>query len=179
MLSDEFVVLQLKIMEVNNAIAAAQSRMDWATSSSVNASSRFPGEYNNARTSLIEATNYRDAENWDAALLAALRVIDALAYVTDAPAQPTPSTGPYPLPALYTVQTWALARDCLWNIAGRPWVYNDPTQWTLLYTANRANMPEPDNPDLIHPGMVLTIPSIRGEVREGMWVADRSYVLLR
>jgi nucleoid-associated protein YgaU len=125
---------------------------------------------------LIEAENYLDAENWDAALLAALRVIDALAYVTDSS---VPASGTYPLPAMYTVQTWAIARDCLWNIAGRPWVYNDPTQWMLLYNANRANMPEPDNPDLIHPGMVLNIPSIRGELREGIWVADRSYVLLR
>jgi hypothetical protein len=30
-------------------------------------------------------------------------------------------------------------------------------------------MPDPANPDLIEPGMVIDIPSIRGETREGMW----------
>jgi hypothetical protein len=40
-------------------------------------------------------------------------------------------------------------------------------------------MPQPSNPDLIHPGMILDIPSIRGESREGMWVDGRTYMPLR
>jgi nucleoid-associated protein YgaU len=67
----------------------------------------------------------------------------------------------------------------LWNIAGRSWVYGDPTKWRLLYDANRLKLPEPTNPNLIHPGMVLDIPSIRGEIRQGMWNTNQSYTPLR
>ena len=105
-------------------------------------------------------------------------VVVAPPPVVVAPPPPvTPAV--YPLPAQYTVRPWATSKDCLWNIAGRPWAYNDPTQWRLIYNANRARMPQPDNPDLIHPGMVLDIPSIRGETREGMWVDGRNYQPLR
>jgi hypothetical protein len=83
-----------------------------------------------------------------------------------------------PLPAQFTVRTWQTYRDCLWNIAGMAAVYGDPTQWRRLYDANRSRFPDPNNPNLILPGMVLDIPSIRGEGREGMWAADRSYVTL-
>jgi hypothetical protein len=181
-LSDEYVRLQLKIREADDAIAAAQARLNWASSSSVNAVSRFPSEYNSAQTAFNEAKNQRNAENWDDAIAAAYRVINALAFVTDTSGSAPPiqsDSGVYPLPAQYTVQPWAISKDCLWNIAGRAWVYNDPTQWRLLYTANRARLPQPDNPDLIHPGMILDIPSIGGESREGMYDAGRTYVPLR
>ena len=84
-----------------------------------------------------------------------------------------------PLPAQFTVRTWEHDRDCYWNIAGLPWVYNDPTLWVLLYNANIEKMVQQDNPDLIHPGMVLDIPSVRGETREGMWIDGPVYTALR
>jgi len=40
-------------------------------------------------------------------------------------------------------------------------------------------MPERDNPDLILPGMVLNIPSIRGETRQGMWQEGTEYPVFR
>jgi nucleoid-associated protein YgaU len=49
-----------------------------------------------------------------------------------------------------------------------PQIYGDPWQWRRIYNANRDKMPQRDNPDLIHPGMILDIPSIRGEVRSGI-----------
>ena len=73
------------------------------------------------------------------------------------------------LPATFTVRSWANYRDCLWNIAALPEVYGDPRKWPVLFNANRHRMPNPNNPDLILPGMVLEIPSIDGEVREGAW----------
>jgi len=81
----------------------------------------------------------------------------------------------YPLPATFTVRSWDIYRDCLWNIAGHPDVYGDPLQWPVLFNANRHRMPNPNNPDLILPGMVLEIPSIDGEVREGAWQSGRVY----
>jgi len=61
-------------------------------------------------------------------------------------------------PSTFTVRSWAVYRDCLWNIAALPEVFGDPTQWRELFYANRQRMPDPNNPDLILPGMVLEIP---------------------
>jgi hypothetical protein len=115
----------------------------------------------------------RNGESWDPAIAAARRVISILAILTPAPPPR------FTLPAQYTINSWDMTKDCLWNIAGQPWAYNDPTQWRLLYNANRSKMPALNNPDLVHPGMILDIPSIRGETREGMWVQGRSYEPLR
>jgi hypothetical protein len=177
-LSDEYVSLQLKIRETDNAIAAARRRMDFAVS--VNAAARFPAEYGRAQTAYNEARTFRAAENWDEAIAAANRVLVALTYVdreAERVPEPVPVVveGPPPLPAQYTVRPWAVSKDCFWNIAGRPWVFNDPKKWRLLYDANKAGLPQPNNPDLMHPGMVLNIPSINGETRQGMWDASKTY----
>ena len=90
----------------------------------------------------------------------------------------TTDEGTY-LPASYTVRDWDVSGDCFWNIAGRPWAYGDPHQWRLLYDANRSKLPDPNNPNLIEPGTVLEIPSIRGEVRQGAWDEAKTYTLVR
>jgi hypothetical protein len=186
-LSDEYIALQLKIRETNNAIAAAKTRLDWAVSSG--ASTEFPGEYGEAQGHYDAARAFRTAEEWDPAIDSANRVILLLAnvhgpipreppppapVVVPVQAPPVPPPPPPPpekalLPSQYVVRPWNLYKDCFWNIAGRPWVYGDSRQWRRLYEANRAKLPEPGNPDLIHPGMVLDIPSIRGEARQGLW----------
>jgi nucleoid-associated protein YgaU len=79
------------------------------------------------------------------------------------------------LPAQYTVETWEGERDCLWNIAGKPWSYNDPHKWRLLYEANKGKLPDPKNPNWLEPGIVLDIPSIKGETRRGMWSETKRY----
>jgi len=168
-LSDEYVRMRLKMWETDTAITAAARRLEYAVS--INAPSRFPVEYNQAQTAYSEARSFRQEEIWDSAIDAANRVLAALAYIDRSGTSFVEGT----LPAQYTVQTWESVKDCLWNIAGRPWAYNDPFQWRLLYEANKARLSEVDNPDLILPGMVLDIPSIRGETRQGMWSANTSY----
>ena len=95
------------------------------------------------------------------------------------PAVPEERAAPPVFPARYTVRPWQVSRDSLRNIAGRSWVYNDPNKWTVLFSANKTKMPNSDNPNLIIPGMVLDIPSINGEIRQGMWDANRSYPTLK
>lgn len=56
----------------------------------------------------------------------------------------------------YTVGTWAETRDCLWNIAAKPEIYNDPFQWPKIWSANYSLIK--NTPDLIYPGWVLIIP---------------------
>jgi nucleoid-associated protein YgaU len=180
-LSDEYVALQLKIKEADDAIAAAKSRIDWAVQTG--AARANPDEYGAAEQAYGEAVAYREEEAWDDAIAAAGRVVDALAYLGGSPPvaakPPAPATTPAAetpaLPAQYTVRPWAVSRDCFWNIAGRPWAYGDPYKWRLLYNANKAKLPDPNNPDLIEPGMVLDIPSSQGEGREGAWDADKTY----
>jgi len=79
------------------------------------------------------------------------------------------------LPATYTIRPWGVSHDCFWNIAGRPWVYGNSHQWRTLYNANKAKLPDPNNPNLIEPGIILDIPSLKGESRQGAWDENTTY----
>jgi nucleoid-associated protein YgaU len=63
---------------------------------------------------------------------------------------PAPAAAPAASKRTYTV----VAGDSLSKIAKRE--YGDAQKWTVIYDANRDKI---SNPDLIHPGQVLTIPS--------------------
>ncbi|MCL2380586.1 MAG: LysM peptidoglycan-binding domain-containing protein [Treponema sp.] len=171
-LSDEFVYLQLRMWETDNAIAAARQRLTYATAA--DAASRYPQEFGVAQTAYGQALTYRAAAEWDDAIDSALQVLAALANISGLPPHPAMVF----LPSQHTVRLWIDTGDSLWNIAGQPWAFNDPWQWRRLYEANLDRMPDPGNPDLIHPGMILNIPSIRGETRQGMWDAAVVYPAL-
>jgi nucleoid-associated protein YgaU len=198
-LSDEYVALQLKIKEADDAIAAAKGRIDWAAQAG--AEQTNPKEYAAAEQSYGEAVAYREDEVWDEAIAAANRVVDFLAYIDGSgPAlverppveeppvmveepvpvvEPAPAEKPVLRPAQYTVRPWSVSKDCFWNIAGRSWVYGDPHKWRLIYNANKGKLPDPNNPDIIEPGMVLDIPALQGESREGLWDAATTYPPVR
>ncbi|MCL2007722.1 MAG: LysM peptidoglycan-binding domain-containing protein [Treponema sp.] len=171
-LSDEYVRMRLRMMETDRAITTAGRRLDFAAS--INAHIRYPSEYSRAQAAFNEARAFRAQELWDDAIDAANRVLALLAYI-DVGERLAAGINVSPLPAQYVVRTWEDYQDCLYNIAGRPWVYNDTEEWRRLFNANRDIMPDPNNPDLIHPGMVLNIPPIRGEVREGIWDTESLY----
>jgi hypothetical protein len=82
------------------------------------------------------------------------------------------------LPAKYRVRPWSVSQDTFQSIAGRPWAYSDSSKWWNIYDVNRSKLSQPDNPDLLMPGIVLDIPSIQGELRAGMWDPERSYTPL-
>jgi len=123
------------------------------------------GDYEAAAIYAQEATRY--AQLSDIYIAQQMGAEEAVAVADD-------DVG-YPLPATFTVRSWATYRDCFWNIAALPEVFGDPLRWPVLFNANRHRMPNPNNPDLILPGMVLEIPSIDGEVREGAWQSGRVY----
>jgi LysM repeat protein len=162
-LSDEFVALQL--------IAEAKRLLDWADSNNI--ASRYPIDYNESKSSYEESLVAQSNEEWDEAISAATKSISILAAFESGGTRT--ATGTSPLPKQYTVRTWASVRDCLWNIAGYSWVYGEPRRWRTLYEANKSKLPDPNNPNLIEPGMVLDIPSIKGETRQGMWESGKSY----
>jgi tetratricopeptide (TPR) repeat protein len=68
------------------------------------------------------------------------------------------------LPAFYRI----VLGDTLIRLAQRDYIYGDWTKWIFLYKANQDKFPQRDNPDLILPGMLLSIPSINGEERRGV-----------
>ncbi|MCZ9846886.1 hypothetical protein OFR22_07840 [Brachyspira hyodysenteriae] len=80
------------------------------------------------------------------------------------------------LPMYYTVVQRTPLTDALWRIAGYSFIYNDPIQWYRLYQANRDILRDPNNPDLILPGQVLTIPSMNGEERVGTYDPNMEYI---
>ena len=55
----------------------------------------------------------------------------------------------------YIVKTWAKNRDCLWNIAKKPSVYDNAFLWTKIYEGNKDQIKDPN---LIYPNQRLVIP---------------------
>jgi nucleoid-associated protein YgaU len=55
----------------------------------------------------------------------------------------------------YTVGTWSKDRDCLWNIAKKPTIYDNAFLWPKIWQGNRDQI---KNPDIIRPGQKLKIP---------------------
>lgn len=151
--SDEYIAQQLKMKEANDAIAAAQSRLDWVTRSG--AAKNNPSELEGAQAALQQALDFRSKEQWDNAITAAKQVVTILSILPEGPV----------LAAQYRVKTWSQVKDCLWNIAAKPEVYGDPWQWQHLYNANKSKL---SKPDVIQPGTILDIPSIKGEARYGI-----------
>lgn len=54
----------------------------------------------------------------------------------------------------YTVGTWEVDRDCLWNIAKN--MLGDPWLWKRIYLANKEQIKDPN---LIYTGQILIIPT--------------------
>jgi nucleoid-associated protein YgaU len=71
----------------------------------------------------------------------------------------------------YTVGTWAKDRDCLWNIAKKPKIYDNAFLWPKIWQGNRDQI---KNPDIIHPGQKLTIPP-KADLTSQEKAAVRSY----
>ncbi|MDR2718933.1 MAG: LysM peptidoglycan-binding domain-containing protein [Treponema sp.] len=159
--------LLAKQSDVYVAITSAKRFLDQTVASGVSA--RFPVEYSEAESWYMQSIKARDNEEWGLAIDAANMAAQLLEGFGGVPG------GSIPLPATYTVQLWSVSKDCFWNIAGQPWVYGNPRQWRALYNANKSKLPNPDDPNILEPGIVLDIPSIKGELRQGTWESGKTY----
>ncbi len=163
-LSDEFVDTMLAKDQADSAMSAAQIRMTWAMGAGI--PETYPTDWNLATARMELATSAYGREEWlDAASYADL-VLYTLADLSER----------LPLPKYYAVRLIPDRRDCLWRIAEYPFVYGDPWKWRMLYDANKAVLVNPNDPDLILPGQILEIPSLRGETRAGTWDPTKPYV---
>jgi nucleoid-associated protein YgaU len=71
----------------------------------------------------------------------------------------------------YTVGTWAKDRDCLWNIAKKPKIYDNAFLWPKIWQGNKDKI---KNPDVIKKGQVLSIPP-KADLTKEEKSATRSY----
>jgi nucleoid-associated protein YgaU len=155
-MSDDYVRLQMMIKRANDAIAAAQARIDQVKKT--NANVKYAEIYGKAEAAFAEALAFRTKEEWDPARESALSV---LAILADIPGVPV-------LAAQYLVKTWRGDKDCFWNIAAKKEIYGDPWKWRIIYNANKHKLPNPNNPNKVEPGTLLDIPSLKGEYRAGI-----------
>ncbi len=163
-----------------NARTLAQRRLDLVDG--FDAETHFPDEYEEGVALFDEGQSlYDDEEYVDSreSFLAVLDVLDddIVAELRDiarrlAEAKEEEAEEPQPeaeLPEYYVVRLIPERRDSFWRIAEYDFVYNDPWEWPRLYEANRDILHDPDNPDLIHPGMQFRIPTLDDEARDGVW----------
>lgn len=149
-----------------NAINLAERRI--AEVATAPGSSNFKTEIATARALVVEAKALFAAESWEESRSKALQAIDAMNKITGVKTAPRDATGKT-LPKFYTVVSRPVNTDCFWNISKMRAVYNNPLLWPLLYKANKDKLRNPENPNLLHPGTVLEIPSAKGETRDGAY----------
>ena len=162
-LSEAYIKRMAARGDAETAIETAKKRLEYARS--ISADKNYPIAYNAASGYFDQANSAFTNEEYDVALENANKVLEALNQIKEL----------IPLPAVYIVRPWAETRDCFWNISGRPYVYNNPFLWENLYEANKNNIPRPNDPNLILPGMKMEIPSLTGEYRDGTYSPDIDY----
>ncbi|HBG65580.1 MAG TPA: hypothetical protein DDW78_03835 [Treponema sp.] len=162
-LSDEFLKHMKNREDVDSLMATAKKRLDYARS--IHADENYPIAFNAAADYYQRALEAYDKEDYENAADYARKVLMTLAQIKEMRI----------LPQYYVVQPWETTRDCLWNIAKRPYVYNNPWLWENLYETNKDKFPRKNDPNLIVPGMKLEIPSISGEFRSGTYDPNEEY----
>jgi nucleoid-associated protein YgaU len=167
--SKQYIEEMLLAYRARSAYVAAKARMDLA--GRLNLRGRAAAVYDEAAAYFTSAETRFNTREYENSIPDSQKVVELLRdfeirYPIPAaePSPPPPSSG---LAASYEVKLIPHRRDCLWRIAEYDFVYGDPRQWPRLYEANKDKFPQPDNPHLIVPGMILTIPSIHGEQRSG------------
>lgn len=162
-LSEAYINSMIARSDANKQIQYAKNQLAWAEK--IHGDIYFPMTFTSGKQSLDNAEAAFAAENYETASVFAKEALSILSEIKEVT----------PLPQYYVVRPWAETKDCYWNISGRSYVYNNPTLWENLYQANKSNMKDPANPDLIYPGMQMEIPSITGEFREGTYDTSKKY----
>ena len=162
-LSDEFLKHMRNREDVDSLMSTAKKRLEFARS--IHADENYPIAYNAAADYYQRALEAYGREDFESAADYARRVLATLAEIKEM----------HILPQYYVVQPWETTKDCLWNIAKRPYIYNNPWLWENLYEVNKDKFPRKNDPNLIVPGMTLEIPSIAGELRSGTYDPNEEY----
>ena len=162
-LSREYTEMMLARKDAEDKIKLAKNRLAWAEK--IDAPNIYPMAYSAGKENIENADASFGEEDYPKASDFAKQALAALDGIVETT----------PLPEFYIVRPWAETKDCYWNISGRHYVYNNPLLWENLYQANKDKMPKPEDPNLIHPGMKMKIPSITGEYRKGTYDSKKEY----
>ncbi|MFA6857519.1 MAG: hypothetical protein WCR31_09940 [Treponema sp.] len=162
-LSKAYIDMMLARRNADGEMVKAKNKIAWAES--ISADKNFPMAYTAAKDKYTSAQTSYGNEDYAAAADYAKQSVAALDGVREIT----------PLPEYYIVRPWSETKDCFWNISGLPYVYNNPLLWENLYQANKSNIPHPDDPNLILPGMKMKIPSLTGEERDGVYDPSKDY----
>ena len=166
--SREAIAVIDKIELKNKAYTLLKKATNWLDKSKEKgAENDYPDKFNDANKKLEEDNDYYNNEKYDDSINISneiLAIIKSFGY----------NFGDI-FPKYYEVRLIPLNRDCFWKIAGYSFIYNNPWKWTVIYKANKDKLKIPSNPDLIHPTIILTIPSINGEEREGTYESGIEY----
>jgi nucleoid-associated protein YgaU len=163
--ADETIADVDAIAKADADAAIAQAKGAISSAEAVSAPTTYPKEYAAAKADLADAQTAYDGKDFPTAAAKARACVAALAAVKAKPVWP----------AVYVVRLIPERRDCLWRIAGYPFIYNNPIKWTVIYEANKKTFRDPGNPNLIFPGQKLQIPSIKGETRTGTYDPSATY----
>lgn len=162
-LSEAYIRTMMARAEAQKQIELLEERLAYAKS--IGGDVNYPNYYNSASEDYAKALSSFDAAQYEDVIALTAKGLDILKDVGSVNV----------LPKYYVVRTWAGDRDCFWNIAGRTYVYGDVLQWKALYEANKDKLPDPANPNIIREGMILEIPSLKGEVRQGTYDPAKVY----
>ncbi len=160
-LSDKWIAMMQKRYKANSALKRLEIAL--RSAKNIQGDKNFPEEWAQANEFYDEAGKLFKSENYEDSYEASIKGIDALSDIVSIPRDGKA--------AYYKVRSLpAGEEDCLWRIAGYDFAYGDPSEWPRLWKANKKNLPQPENPNLIYPDMILEIPSINGESRSGTWI---------
>lgn len=162
-LSRAFIEKAIARSDAETTLLKAHTRLTWATEKK--AEKNFPSAFQTATQAVQSGDALFASEDFAGAKTQGEIALNALADVREV----------FPLPSRYRVGVWHSTRDCFWNIAKNPAIYGDPFMWKKLYDANRKALKNPSNPDLLTPGMMLSVPSIAGELRDGEYDPATKY----
>lgn len=76
------------------------------------------------------------------------------------------------LPAYYVVVKREKGSDSFWRIASYVYIYGSGVYWEKLYLANKDKL---TNPFILQPGVILKVPPLKGEKREGTYDPAKEY----
>ncbi len=159
--SEEYVQYMLAKYRANSALWKARNLAGQVERAGGRESA--PAKFVSAREMIEKADSLFKEESFELSRTTSREAIDLLNSIEIKTVEAS-------LPAAYVVRDMPGKEDCFWRIAGYEFIYDDPAGWWPIYQANKEQLPQPENPDLIHPGMVMKIPEREGETRRGVWV---------
>lgn len=159
--SERWIATQLAAYRAKSALNRLKDRL--AQVSAWNAKLHFPDEYAEGMELYNQSFGeFFDDEKYVSSLDTSNRGLEVLSVISYVASDSV-------LPAYYVVRLLPGNTDCLWNIAGYDFIYDNPWEWKTLYNANKEILEDRNNPDLIQPEMKFVIPPIDGEIRSGTW----------